>query len=199
MNALCYDLEIVKAIPGKEPIPTEIECCEGWHDHAHMGISCLCAYDYVEDRYRVFMEDNLEDFFRLCSKRELLIGFNNIRFDNLVLNAHPFSLQMPIQDEKCYDLLREVWVSAGLGPTFVYPSHLGYSLDAVCRRNNLGTKTGDGAMAPILWQRGNLGRVIDYCLNDIVLTKRLFDLAAAGSQIISPKDGRQLQLKHPLK
>ena len=34
-------------------------------------------------------------------------------------------------------------------------------------------------MAPILWQRGAHGQVIDYCLGDILRTKKLIELALA--------------------
>lgn len=198
-SALIYDLEIIRAIPGKQPLPIDIDVCEGWHDHKNMGISVLCAYDYLENRYRVFMEDNIEEFFRLCVERQVLIGFNNIHFDNKVLNAnktHCGALP-PIFDEKCYDILREVWAGAGLGPEFRYPSHAGYGLNDICVRNQLGRKTGDGSLAPILWQRGERGKVIDYCLNDILLTRRLTDLILAQGYIVSPKNDRVLDIKPP--
>lgn len=41
MNALIYDIEIVKGIPDKKKTMLEgIEYCAGWEDHANMGISC---------------------------------------------------------------------------------------------------------------------------------------------------------------
>jgi len=36
LNALVYDIEIVKAIRGRdEPRLDGIEYCDGWHDHAN--------------------------------------------------------------------------------------------------------------------------------------------------------------------
>ena len=53
MKLVVYDIEIQKGILGKKekPVPG-IEYCNGWNDHANMGISVICAYDYEEDRYR---------------------------------------------------------------------------------------------------------------------------------------------------
>ncbi len=51
-------------------------------------------------------------------------------------------------------------------------------------------------MAPVDWQRGHHGKVIDYCLNDVKLTRQLFELALAGSRVIHPKGGT-FNLKHP--
>ena len=68
-----------------------------------------------------------------------------------------------------------MWRAAGLGPKFEYPSHLGFGLDATAKANQIGGKTGTGELAPINWQRGKIGNVIDYCLEDVRLTKRLID------------------------
>ncbi len=192
---LIYDIEILKAIPPKdarEMIPG-VEYCAGWHDHKNMGIACICAYDYQTDRYRVFTEANLPDFLKLVSERQLLVGFNSIAFDNKVLEAVT-GFTPPNTD---YDILREIWVSLGLSPTFQYPSHAGYGLDEMCRANFGTTKTGNGAMAPVFWQEKKYGEVIDYCLNDVKLTKQLFDKALAGESIKNPKTGEYTFLRLP--
>jgi len=206
---LIYDIEIEKAIEGRnDGFRLEgIEYCQGWHDHKGMGISCVCAYDYEQDRHRVFFKDNSAEFFVLALSHDILIGFNNIGFDNKVLSAQgwfPMDVDgMPyLWDEKSYDLLREIWLAAGLGPEFVYPSHAGYGLDAVIKANaeilggNFG-KTGHGAVAPVDFQSGNYGRLVDYCLTDVWLTKKLFDLIYSGSILIDPKTRKDLIVRTP--
>lgn len=189
MTPLIYDLEIVKAIPDSKVPPLEgIEYCAGWHDHQDMGVACICAYDYSEERYRVFTAGNYAEFFDLAKERSPLVGFNNIPFDNRVINA---VLGGPLPEEKCYDLLREIWAAVGLGPEFRFGTHNGYGLDAVCRANDIGAKTGTGAMAPVWWQQKLYGRVIDYCLSDVRLTKLLFELAVEN-RVRSPKTGQPL-------
>lgn len=198
MNAIIYDLEIVKAIPyKKEPVIEGIQYCGGWSDHANMGISVLGVYDYVEDRVRVFCQDNFAAFIALAAQRDLLVGFNNIPFDNEVITHCIDGEFREAAFPKSYDLLREIWAAAGLGPDFRFGTHTGYSLDAVCARNFGVGKSGTGAKAPIDWQQGRIGSVIDYCLDDIRLTKALFDRVVAGEPIISPKTGDGLQLRKP--
>jgi hypothetical protein len=158
-----------------------------------MGISVLCTYDYVEDRYRVFCVDNKEDFAARI-KGALCVGFNNIPFDNAVLAATS-GWEAP-KEESCYDLLREIWAAAGNGPEFNASTHAGYGLDAMCEVNFGLKKSGNGAMAPVDWQQGNFGTVIDYCLNDVMLTKRLFDAVMRGDYIKNPKGG-DLTLRLP--
>jgi hypothetical protein len=84
---LIYDIEIKKAIPDKGKRPVEsVEYCGGWNDHENMGVSTVCAYDYEEDRYRVFCEDNLEEFSALVDAHDVIVSFNGIGFDNPVLS-----------------------------------------------------------------------------------------------------------------
>lgn len=194
---LVYDCEIKKAILGKKneaPIDG-IEYCAGWHDHANMGISCICAYDYDEDRYRIFLEDNLDDFADLAHNRETLIGFNSIGFDNKLCLAN--GLEIPT--DRDYDVLVEIWKAAGLGPEFRYPSHIGFGLDACLKANFPGLqKSGNGALAPVLYQQGQLGQVVDYCLNDVRLTKKLVDHIEQFGWIKDPRNpGNNLIVERP--
>jgi hypothetical protein len=82
---IVYDIEIAKAIRGRgeKKIPG-IEYCGGWNDHANMGVACLCAYDYNEERYRVFMQDNITEFLELATYSDVVVGFNSYNFDNKI-------------------------------------------------------------------------------------------------------------------
>ena len=184
MNALIYDIEIKKAVPmRKEPKIEGIEYCDGWHDHANMGISCVGVYDYADERYRVFMDDNMAGFAALCERRDVIVSFNGLAFDNRVMAANG----IVVPNERSYDLLVELWRAAGLAETFQYPSHMGFGLDATCERNFGVHKSGNGALAPVLYQRKQFGELIDYCLNDVALTKRLFDAVMADAEIKDPR------------
>ncbi len=190
MNGLVYDLEIVRAIPTRGEKPMKgIEYCEGWGDHKNMGISVLGCYDYVEDRYRTFCDDNFDEFKALAERRDPLIGFNSIRFDNAVIAA---VLELEIPEAKCYDIKREFMAAAGTGGV------AGFNLNATAHANLKAKKAGHGALAPVLWQQGEIGSVIDYCLADVWLTKRLFDQIAKGVAMIDPRDTQKmLTLRRP--
>ena len=176
---LIYDCEIIKAIPTKERIPG-IEYCSGWNDHANMGISVICAYDYRNDRYRVFLDDGFRDFEELAGDRTL-VSFNGISFDDRLCKANGIDV------ETRYDLLVEVWAANDLGPKYAYPSHYGYGLGDLAQKNLGLDKTGQGALAPVLWQQGKRGAVIDYCLQDVHLTKLILDMAIDGKPIDGPR------------
>lgn len=196
---IIYDCEIIKAIRGKirgkndEPIDG-IEYCGGWGDFENMGISVIGAYDYSEARYRVFCKDNFNEFQYLIDSTDTVIGFNNHGFDDMLCGAN--GIKVP--REKSYDLLVEIWRSAGLGTKFQYPSHMGFGLDACCSANFKSRKSGHGAMAPVDWQRGNIGSVIDYCVNDVKMTKQLMDKILVSGIIIDPRDStKTLRIRRP--
>lgn len=182
---IIYDCEIIKGIAKKyEKKLPDIEYCDGWRDFKNMGISVICAYDYATDRYRVFAQDNFADFQAMVDDAKTVIGFNSLGFDNQLCRANGLN----VDDDKSWDLLAEIWAGAGLSRVFEYPSHVGFSLEA-CSAANFGTrKSGNGASAPVDWQRGRIGSVIDYCVNDVCLTRALVDRVIAYGFILDPRD-----------
>lgn len=194
-SAVIYDLEIEKSIPDRNGVRLDaIQYCDGWHDHANMGISVLCAYDVASELPLVYCADNLHDFQDLVAQAEYLIGFNNARFDNQVLRHN--GIWVP--EAKTVDLLAEIWKANDLDPdNFNFRTHGGFGLDAVCSANFGAGKTGNGALAPVEWQRGQVGKVISYCLSDVQLTTRLWRRIVGLGQIINPKSGKQLTIALP--
>ena len=199
MKALIYDCEIIKAVPpnGNEPLLDGIDYCAGWQDHARMGVSVIGAFDYDTDRYRVFCADNFHEFESLLTRSHLAVGFNNIGFDDKLLLGSGIISSATTTPR--YDILAETWAAAGLSATWGRAAtHGGYGLDRIARATFGEGKTGDGANAAIAWQRGRIGEVIDYCLQDIRLTKGLFDRALAGEPIRDPKTMQEIKLRSPV-
>ena len=186
MKILIYDCEIIKAIPVdyklEQPIEG-IEYCKGWDDVENMGISVIGTYnswakekiafinDHYFDKARYHGSYPLEQFQKLLDEADVLVGFNNQNFDDKLIKANGFVIPDKVVN---YDILQEIWRAVGLGPEFTYPYHAGFSLAQACKVNGLKPKTGTGANAAILWQRGKYEEVIDYCLNDIEITTELF-------------------------
>jgi hypothetical protein len=190
---IIYDIEIIKAIPPVDGNKIEgIAYAQDWQDFDNMGISCICAYDYIEDRYRIFLQDNFCEFQSLLNNRQVIIGFNNQLFDDKLLAANKLSLE----GIRSYDLLVELWQGAGLGTTYNKETHSGFGLDRISELNTGKRKTGIGSSAAILWQQGQYGTVIDYCLQDVNLTKQLIDIVLDKGELIGPRG--ILSIKKPL-
>lgn len=164
MKIAVFDLEIKKTIA---------QCSRGWDSYDEMGVSILIIADYVTHRYRVFDEHNIKEGLDILCNYDLIVGFNSVNFDWRVLQATYKDLHRVSGD---YDILREIWVSLGLNPDVFDPNtHGGYKLDDVAFDTIHLRKSGNGADAPLLYQEGKYGELIDYCLNDVKVTKELFD------------------------
>jgi hypothetical protein len=158
MTTYVYDLEIKKAIPPKDGTRIEgIEYCAGWHDHANMGISVLGAATVETGRFSVHLDDNLETFVQQANAHgSLLIGFNNIQFDDRVIAATYPEWKGRLARIPRYDILREIWIAERLPAIWKGPEQAGYGLGDMALAN-LGTgKTGNGALAPV--ERASAGR-----------------------------------------
>ena len=193
MKALVYDIEIEKAVPVKhEAQEPGVEYCDGWSDHAGMGVATVAALQTWDMRPRMFYADNREAFLEARDQAELLVSFNGIRFDEPVLAASGWLPEdyPRYSREHHYDILRELWIAKGFDPDRFEESHRGHGLDACARKNGLGAKTGHGGTAPIDFQRGRHGTLCDYNLADVWLTWRLFDRILRNGFILDPIDGR---------
>lgn len=203
MTAYVYDLEIKKAIPPKDPAARleDIEYCAGWRDFENMGISVLGVANYHNGSYRAYLDDNLKDFLDTVNEYgDLLVGFNNLAFDDQVITAaYPEFGQGRSKEIDRYDILREIWLAEGLPPTWRGTKQAGYTLNDMALINGLSGKIGNGAEAPIDWQRGHLGKLITYCLDDVHKTLHLYrriqelgelnrPYAKGGGIIKMPKD-----------
>jgi hypothetical protein len=174
MKVLIYDLEIRNAILGKNDTRREdLTYCDGWDDHAGMGISVLCAWIGWEQRPLVFLSEDLIEFQRVADEADWCVGFNSISFDNKVLAAN----DVIISPDKVYDILDNFYQVTGRRA----------SLGDICEANFGIPKSGNGADAPELWQRGRMIELINYCLHDTVaLTRRLLEKIYRDGEIVHP-------------
>ena len=64
----------------------------GWHRADRMGISVAVLYDSVSDSFKTYLEKDIRDLISDLRTFDLVVGFNNKRFDNRVLSAYtPFN------------------------------------------------------------------------------------------------------------
>lgn len=194
MQFLIYDLEIIKAIPPKNPgdrIP-DIEYCGGWDDHVNMGISvgAMSVYDTLSDT--IDFIGAYSDIYGLKQALDLhrtgryLCGFNSSRFDDWLLAANG------IHVASNYDILLLVLGAANIGPDDRYwDMGLSYSMANICASNGL-AKTMSGEQAPIAWQLGRKKEVIDYCINDAVVEAEILRRLYRG-ELVDPNNGNILK------
>lgn len=194
MNYVIYDCEIIKCIPTSGiNLHAFYEMCNGWDDFENMGISCVgFAYPDSIPNYWSSHRENLsilKDWMEATSQSfTKLIGFNSKSFDDNLMKANGISVQTD------YDVLEEIrLVAFGSNRWEDTPKGFSYSLDAIARANGE-AKTGSGALAPQLWQQRKFQEVIDYCLHDVQITKKILHLELDG-KLVDPNTGKLLQLR----
>jgi hypothetical protein len=195
---LVYDCEIIKMIPGKGDRLPGYDYCDGWHDHANMGISVIGCYSSLSNEYLAIAPDafvppnneTFETFQGLAAQHDLVAGFNSKGFDDRLCAANGINIKTS------YDLLEEIRLAAyGAKDYRSCPQGHSYALGWIGQANGF-PKTGTGELAPKLWQQGHERQVIDYCLRDCEITVKLLELGILG-QLKNPNTGKMLTLRSP--
>ena len=133
----------------------------GWNRSEKMGVSCAVLYDSKTDIYQVYLQKDIELLCEDLHKLDQVIGFNIIKFDYKVLSGLSdfdfFSLPT-------LDILVKVY------------KRLGYrlSLDHLATQTLGCSKSADGLMALKWWEQGRIDKIIEYCKQDVRVTRDLY-------------------------
>jgi DEAD/DEAH box helicase domain-containing protein len=159
--------KIIKAAPparyGVFDVETQRSAAEvgGWHRADRMGISVAVLYDSVSDRFKTYLEKDIPDLIRDLQTFDLVVGFNNKRFDNRVLSAYSvFNLaSLPT-----LDIMEKI------------SNRLGYrlSLDRLAE-HTLGVKKSANGLQALQWYKeGRMEEITNYCRQDVQITRDIF-------------------------
>lgn len=147
----------------------DVECKKDFHEvggRGHfkdLGVSVAGVYDFVEDEFFCFEEDELNKLEELIDKREGIIGFNVRHFDLPVLQ--PYFSKINLDEKYIIDMLLHVEAALGFR----------VSLNTLCEGTLGKKKGGHGRDAVPLYKEGKIDELKKYCLQDVQLTKELYD------------------------
>lgn len=139
-------------------------------DTRKLGISVVGLYDYRDQQKKVFEEKELSKLFTLLESTSYIIGFNVRSFDMEVLQGY---YPGKIQHFTVFDLLDDLKSKIGRRLSlndFIFAT-LGKK------------KTGHGLQAIELYKEGRWDELKKYCLDDVMLTKELFDYGIQKGEI----------------
>jgi len=150
----------------------------GWDNYAALKISVVAVYSYIEDRYYCYEEhemDKLADLFRDARR---IVGFSINRYDVPVLNNYFQRLKgaPKLWEMERVDLLEEIEMATG--------SRI--SLDRLAGANLGLSKTHHSSEAGALYREGKMEELKEYCVNDVKLTKELYDLYRKQNFLLVP-------------
>ncbi len=127
-----------------------------------LKLSVAVTYDDRTDRWGRFTEANVEALIAELQQADVVVGFNLLDFDYLVLKAYtPVNLYA----------LRTVDMLA------VIARQLGFrvSLDALAAATLGEKKSADGLQAVRWWRAGRIEELFRYCEQDVHVTRRLYE------------------------
>jgi len=134
----------------------------GKYDPSLLKVSLVGVYSYADDKYSSFLEPDLPKLWRLLESADRIIGYNLLGFDYRVLNSYyPGDLtKFPT-----LDILYEIERAIGFR----------VKLDDVAHACLGSGKSGNGLQAIEFFRRGELDKLRDYCLQDVKVTKEVYE------------------------
>jgi DEAD/DEAH box helicase domain-containing protein len=132
----------------------------GWDHIDKLGISVACAYDSKTDQFTSYRENELKTLIDLCEER-LVVGYNIRGFDLPVMVPYGLDPQRLDVFDIMYDL-----------QTLTRQQFM--KLEAVARGTLGAGKSADGLLAVEWWKTGQVQKIIDYCLQDVKVTRDVF-------------------------
>jgi hypothetical protein len=143
----------------------------GWDKIGDMRMSVGVTYSTARGNYRIYSEAEVNALIEELRRADLVIGFNNQRFDYQVLAGHnPFfdAEQVPTMD-----------LLVDLQKTLQHR----LSLDAIASATLGVEKTGEGLQAIRWFKEGRLLEIAEYCCYDVKLTKLVHEYGVSHRQL----------------
>ncbi|HCR52386.1 TPA: hypothetical protein DIV48_01905 [Candidatus Kaiserbacteria bacterium] len=142
-------------------------------------LTVVAIHDSDTGEYSSYFKEDLHKLWPILERTDMLVGFNSDTFDIPLLNryypgdlSHVYSL----------DLMSEVQKVLGRR----------IRLQSLAEATLGKSKSGDGMKASEWWKEGKKEQVRDYCIEDVRLTRELYDYALQHG-ILKYKDLRDIR------
>lgn len=151
----------------------------GSSDPTALDISVVGIYDSETESYSSYLQEELNQLWPILERADMLIGFTSEHFDLPLLNKY---YPGDLGKIKHLDILKEIKESYGRR----------MKLDQLAEGTLGKNKTSDGLEAVRWWKKGEVDKIRAYCLEDVKITKEIYDYAMANQKLIF-KEGPQLK------
>jgi DEAD/DEAH box helicase domain-containing protein len=159
-NIVYFDLETQKSA----------EEVGGWNHIDRMQMSVGVTFSTTRGDYRIYGERQVEDLIAELQRADLVVGFNNLRFDYEVLHGYT---SFDFRQLPTLDLLVDLQKAL---------QHR-LSLDAIAAATLGVEKTSDGLQAIRWFREGRLLEIAEYCCYDVKITRLVHEYGAAHRQL----------------
>ncbi len=142
----------------------------GWGNIIRMGMSVAVTYSTARGEYTIYGEKQVDDLLRELQRADLVVGFNNLRFDYEVLHGYT---SMDLTQLPTLDML--VDLTATLNHRL--------SLDSIASATFGVEKTAEGLQAIRWYKEGKLAEIAEYCCYDVKITKLVHEYGLQNKQL----------------
>jgi DEAD/DEAH box helicase domain-containing protein len=151
----------------------------GSNDPRDLDISVVCIYDSETDSYQSFLQEDFGKLWPILENADMLITYNGDHFDIPLLDKY---YPGDLTKIKSLDLLKEVKNSLGFR----------LKLDSIAQATLGHGKSGHGLEAITWWKNGEIDKIIKYCIDDVKVTKEIYDFAMKNGHL-KFKDGPNMK------
>jgi len=165
MKKIVFDIETKQAIP------------PGWPDNhvEKLEISLVGIYDYNANTYEGFLEEDFSRLWDILDKTDMLISYNGDHFDIPLLNEYYKKAgRGDLTKIRSLDLLKEIKNCYGRR----------MKLDQVAEGTFGIGKSNNGLDAVIWWEQGEIEKIRKYCLDDVRITKEVYEYALKNKKLL---------------
>ena len=159
-NIVYFDLETQKSA----------EEVGGWDRIRDMRMSVGVTFSLARDEYRIYSEKQVDDLVKELARADLIVGFNNLRFDYEVLHSYTI---LDLTQIPTLDVLVELQKKL---------DHR-LSLDAVANATLGVEKTSEGMQAIQWYREGRMMDIAEYCCYDVKITRLLHEYGGRYKQL----------------
>ncbi len=158
MRKITLDIETTNATIG------------GAFDPSSMNLTVACIHDTETDLFTSYEVGELPKLWPILERADLLIGYNSDHFDIPILNRYYAG---DLSKIRSLDLLAEIKNVLGRR----------IKLDSVASGTLDKKKTGNGLDAIKWWNEGKKDKVIKYCIDDVRITKEIYEYALQNGKV----------------
>jgi len=142
----------------------------GWDKISAMRMSVGVTYSTAHGGYKIYGEKQVDDLLTELQRADLVVGFNNLRFDYEVLHYYT---TLDLRQLPTLDMLVELQNTL---------NHR-LSLDSIATATFGVEKTAEGLQAIEWFKQGKLAEIAEYCCYDVKITKLVHEYGAQNKQL----------------
>ena len=158
MKALVFDIETADLFDAVKK------------NSADLTLALVGAYSYPRNEYATFTQEELPKLWEWLREIDTLVGFNSNHFDIPLLQKYT---DINLKEFNSIDILESVRQTLGRR----------IRLDWIAEATLGKKKSADGLIAQKWWAEGEVQKVRDYCLQDVKITKDVFEYARDNKKL----------------